>query len=239
MASLFHTLLSSFFSMLALLLCICLSVESAIIPSITTDKEALISFKEALLNGPQSLSWDQNSSPCSNWTGVVCRNDDQSPRVVGLDLSSLGLTVSLLYPLYFVDIYLIYVAYRDHKPSDCLSGIIASELGLLNNLKELDLSGNKFTGTVDPSIYNITSLVLFTVASNQLWGEIPKDMDQTLPNILYYRNCFNLMTGNIPASLHNITKIRSIRMSNNFLEGTVPPGLGNEPDLEMYNIGFN
>ncbi|XP_050369521.1 probable LRR receptor-like serine/threonine-protein kinase At3g47570 [Argentina anserina] len=324
-----HTILRLQLSMLALLLF--LSVGFAIIPSINTDKEALISFKEALINAPPSLIWDQNTSPCSNWTGVVCRKHDQNQRVVGLDLSGLGLTGSIsshignlsflrslqlqnnkltgAIPTQVVNLFrlrslnlssntiqgplpsnmshltaleildlagnniterlpeklfglsklrVLNLA-RNHffgslSPSisnlsstltylnlgtNSLSGIIPSEVGLLNSLKELDLSGNKFTGTVAPSIYNITSLVLFTVASNQLWGEIPKDIDQTLPNILYYRNCFNLMTGKIPASLHNITKIRSIRMSNNFLEGTVPPGLGNLPDLEMYNIGFN
>ncbi|KAM1527274.1 hypothetical protein PS1_016904 [Malus domestica] len=113
------------------------------------------------------------------------------------------------------------------------------ELGFLRKLKELDLAGNQLTGTVALSIYNISSLVRFTVASNQLWGEIPSNIGVTLPNLLYFRNCFNLFTGKIPASLHNITRIRELRLSNNFHDGSVPPGLGNLPFLEMYNIGFN
>ncbi|KAG5543546.1 hypothetical protein RHGRI_016323 [Rhododendron griersonianum] len=40
-------------------------------------------------------------------------------------------------------------------------------------------------------------------------------------------------------SLHNLTKIQVIRMADNLLHGTVPPGLGNLPELQMYNIGFN
>ncbi|KAM1022150.1 hypothetical protein TB2_043108 [Malus domestica] len=123
--------------------------------------------------------------------------------------------------------------------TNSFSGTIPSELGHLHKLKELDLAGNHLTRTIAPSIYNISSLVLFTVASNQLWGEIPSNIGDTLPNLLFFRNCFNKFTGKIPTSLHNISGIRSIRMSNNFHEGTVPPGLGNLPFLEMYNIGFN
>ncbi|PIA50534.1 hypothetical protein AQUCO_01200003v1 [Aquilegia coerulea] len=123
--------------------------------------------------------------------------------------------------------------------TNSLSGMIPSELGLLHKLQYLDLSLNQLTGTIAPSIYNLSSLVYFTVASNQLWGEIPTDIGYTLPNLLHFRNCLNKFTGKIPFSLHNISSIRSIRMSNNFLEGTVPLGLGNLPDLEMYNIGFN
>ncbi|CAB4266258.1 unnamed protein product [Prunus armeniaca] len=123
--------------------------------------------------------------------------------------------------------------------TNSLSGRIPSELGFLYKLKELDLAVNQLTGTVALSIYNISSLVLFTVASNQLWGEIPSNIGHTLPNLLYFRTCINQFTGKIPASLHNISGIRSIRLANNLFEGSVPPGLGNLQFLERYNIGFN
>ncbi len=117
--------------------------------------------------------------------------------------------------------------------------MIPSDLGRLQNLKQLDLSINNFSGTIPPSIYNISSLVSLAVASNQLWGEIPGDIGLKLPKLLIFNFCINKFTGKIPWSLHNLTNIQMIRMAHNLLEGTVPPGLGNLPFLEMYNIGFN
>ncbi|PQP93555.1 putative LRR receptor-like serine/threonine-protein kinase [Prunus yedoensis var. nudiflora] len=328
MVSQFHLLPQTFAIIFSLLVCIFVSVEPAIpTPSIATDKRALISFKSGVSLPPSF--WDQNSSPCTNWTGVACNK--LGNRVVALNLSGLGLTGSIsphignlsflrslqlqnnkltgnipsqilhlfrltslnlssntiqgplpsnltqLTALQTLDLasnnitgtlpenldslknlQVLNLARNNlHGPippsisnrsstlthlnlgTNSLSGTIPSELGFLYKLKELDLAGNQLTGTVALSIYNISSLVLFTVASNQLWGEIPSNIGHTLPNLLYFRNCFNLFTGKIPVSLHNISGIRSIRMSNNFLEGTVPPGLGNLPFLEMYNIGFN
>ncbi|TQD99240.1 hypothetical protein C1H46_015154 [Malus baccata] len=321
----FH-LLPQFAIFSVLLICLFVSIES-VIPSISTDKEALISFKSTTNLPP--YFWDQSSSPCTNWTGVVCNKHGK--RVVALDLSGLGLTgsisphignLSFLHSLQLQNNKLtgtiptqIFNLFRLRSlnvssntiqgslPSNItlmmalesldfssnnitgilpqnlsqlknlrvlnlarnnffgaippsisnlsstltslnlgtnsFSGTIPSELGHLHKLKELDLAGNHLTRTIAPSIYNISSLVLFTVASNQLWGEIPSNIGDTLPNLLFFRNCFNKFTGKIPTSLHNISGIRSIRMSNNFHEGTVPPGLGNLPFLEMYNIGFN
>ncbi|PQP96025.1 putative LRR receptor-like serine/threonine-protein kinase [Prunus yedoensis var. nudiflora] len=326
MVSPFHLLPQTFAITFYVLVCIFVSGEAAI-TSIATDKEALLSFKSGVSLPPSF--WDQNSSPCTNWTGVVCNK--LGNRVVALHLSGLGLTGSItphignlsflrslqlqnnkltgnipsqilhlfrltslnlssntiqgplpsnltqLTALQTLDLasnnitgtlpenldslknlQVLNLARNNlHGPippsisnlsstlthlnlgTNSLSGTIPSELGFLYKLKELDLAGNQLTGTVALSIYNISSLVLFTVASNQLWGEIPSNIGHTLPNLLYFRNCVNLFTGNIPLSLHNISSIRSIRMSANFLEGTVPPGLGNLPFLEMYNIGFN
>ncbi|PQP93553.1 putative LRR receptor-like serine/threonine-protein kinase [Prunus yedoensis var. nudiflora] len=190
---------------------------------------------------------------------VTCNQIGQTQRVVSLNLSGLELAgtinphVGKLTKLQVLDLArnnlhgpipssisnLSSTLIRLNLGTNRLSGTIPSELGFLYKLKELDLSNNQLTGTVALSIYNISSLVLFTVASNQLWGEIPSNIGHTLPNLLYFRNCFNLLTGNIPMSLHNVSGIRSIRMSNNFLKGTVPPGLSNLPFLETYNIGFN
>ncbi|CAN6682230.1 unnamed protein product [Malus baccata var. baccata] len=309
-----------------LLICFFVTIES-VIPSISTDKEALISFKSKANLPP--YFWDQSSSPCTNWTGVVCNKHGK--RVIALDLSGLGLTGSMsphignlsflhslqlhnnkltgtiptqifnLFRLRSLNVssntlrgslppnitQLMALEILDLSSNNItgilpqnlgqlknlqvlnlarnsffgpippsisnlsstltnlnlgtnrLSGTIPSELGHLHKLKELDLAVNQLTGTIASSIYNISSLVLFTVASNHLWGQIPSNIGDTLPNLLYFRNCINQFTGKIPPSLHNISGLRSIRMSNNFLEGTVPPGLGNLPFLEMYNIGFN
>ncbi|KAF8410146.1 hypothetical protein HHK36_002668 [Tetracentron sinense] len=123
--------------------------------------------------------------------------------------------------------------------TNTLSGAIPGDLGRLQNLTKLELSINNLTGTVPSSIYNISSLVFIALASNKLWGEIPRDVGDKLPNLIDFNFCINEFTGSIPGSLHNLTNIQSIRMASNFLDGSVPPGLGNLPDLRMYNIGFN
>ncbi|CAH1428819.1 unnamed protein product [Lactuca virosa] len=123
--------------------------------------------------------------------------------------------------------------------TNTLSGPIPSDLSRIPNLKNLDLTINNLTGTVPPSIYNMSSLESIALASNDLWGDIPYNVGETLPNLLVFNFCINRFTGTIPGSLHNLTNIRIIRMAHNRLHGTVPPGLGNLPELEMYNIGYN
>lgn len=120
-----------------------------------------------------------------------------------------------------------------------LGGEIPSDLARLPNLKELDLTINNLTGTVPDSVYNMSSLVYLALASNHLWGELPYNIGLTLPNLLGFNFCINKFTGTIPGSLHNLTRIRIIRMADNLLHGSIPPGLGNLPELEMYNIGKN
>ncbi|XP_076953674.1 uncharacterized protein LOC143627838 [Bidens hawaiensis] len=123
--------------------------------------------------------------------------------------------------------------------TNTLSGTIPGELSSLLNLKNLDLTINNLTGNVPPSIYNRSSLETLAVASNDLSGDIPYNVGDTLPNLLIFNFCINKFTGTIPGSLHNLTNIRVIRMAHNRLHGTVPPRLGNLPELEMYNIGYN
>ncbi|KAL4557389.1 hypothetical protein LXL04_035565 [Taraxacum kok-saghyz] len=123
--------------------------------------------------------------------------------------------------------------------TNTLSGPIPHDLSRLRNLKNLDLTINNLTGIVPPSIYNMSLLESLALASNDLSGDIPYNVGDTLPNLLVFNFCINRFTGTIPGSLHNLTNIRIIRMAHNQLHGTVPPGLGNLPELEMYNIGYN
>ncbi|KAM3303000.1 putative receptor-like protein kinase [Capsicum chacoense] len=123
--------------------------------------------------------------------------------------------------------------------TNILGGPIPSDLAKLRRLKHLDLTINNLTSLVPPPIYNMSSLVSLALASNTLWGDLPSDIGLTLPNLRLFNFCLNKFTGTIPGSLHNLTKIQVIRMAHNHLHGHVPPGLGNLPELLMYNIGFN
>ncbi|PIN03842.1 Serine/threonine protein kinase [Handroanthus impetiginosus] len=123
--------------------------------------------------------------------------------------------------------------------TNSFSGSIPSEINRLVNLNFLDLTINNLSGNVPPSVYNMSSLVYLTLASNNLWGELPGDVGIKLPNLLGFNFCINKFTGKIPWSLHNLTNIKIIRMAHNLLHGDIPPGLGNLPNLEMYNIGYN
>ncbi|CAK9182865.1 unnamed protein product [Ilex paraguariensis] len=250
LATLFAILVAIFFSKNVFL-----GAESA---TLSTDREALLSFKSRVsMEQPNVLStWEPNSSPC-NWTGVVCNELGQ--RVVELDLSDMGITGSIsphIGNLSFLRSLqlqhnrfkgtlsdqlgnLFRLRIMNTSSNSIEDGLIPSELSRLRNLKQLDLTINNLTGTIPPSIYNMSSLVNLAMASNDLWGDIPNDVGVTLPNLLILNLCINKFTGTIPGSLHNLTTVQVIRLADNLLHGTVPQGLGNLPDLQMYNIGFN
>lgn len=58
-------------------------------------------------------------------------------------------------------------------PSAKLSGSISPSLGNLTSLTKLVLSGNNFTGTIPGSLTKLTSLVLVDVKNNNLYGPVP------------------------------------------------------------------
>ncbi|KAH7848834.1 hypothetical protein Vadar_008743 [Vaccinium darrowii] len=231
--------------------------------SLTTDKEALISFKSGI--DPETLNplftWEKTLSPC-NWTGVCCNK--VGTRVVELDLVGLGLkgslsrqigNLSFLRSLQLQNNHLtgtfpdelgtlfrlrvLNVSFNDIQGTNRLDGMIPGDLSRLQKVKRLDLTTNNLTGRVPPSIYNMSSLVYLNLASNGLWGILPSNVGDTLPNLLSFNLCMNKFSGTIPGSLHNLTRIQVIRMGGNHLHGTVPPGLGNLPELQLYKIGYN
>ena len=79
-----------------------------------------------------------------------------------------------------------------------LTGSVISELGLLQSLQAIDLSGNKLYGTINNSMMEkLPHLEVFNVADNSLEGEIPMAL-----------------------LLHS--SIKDLYLSNNFFVGTLP-----------------
>ncbi|KAL6955003.1 hypothetical protein U1Q18_042681 [Sarracenia purpurea var. burkii] len=179
------------------------------------DKQALLDF---IRNIPHSrpLHWDENSSACSNWTGVTC--DREKLRVIAIRLPGFGFsgpipwnTLSRLSALEILSLR-----------SNGISGPIPSDFSKLGNLTSLylqfnnffgplpwdfsvwknlsitNLSNNDFNGSIPSSIGNLTRLTALNLANNSLSGEIP---DLNLPSLQVLDLSNNNLTGILPRSL--------------------------------------
>ncbi|KAH0990013.1 hypothetical protein GBA52_001496 [Prunus armeniaca] len=168
MVSQFHLLPQTFAITFYVLVCIFVSVEPAI-TSTVTDKEALISFKSGVSLPPSY--WDQNSSLCTNWTGVVCNK--LGNRVVALQLSGLGLAGSIsphIGNLSFLRSL--------HLQNNKLTGNIPSQFLHLFRLKSLNLSSNTIQGPLPSNMTQLIALQTLDLASNNITGTLPENLSR-------------------------------------------------------------
>ncbi|KAI6686921.1 hypothetical protein NL676_032834 [Syzygium grande] len=184
-------------------------------------KVALISLKNHIAYDPFGVmsSWN-DSLPFCNWTGVRCSRRHKE-RVTALNLMDHQLVGSIpasIGNLSFLQyLYLAGIGFPGSDPSG----------GKMSRLKFLKISGNNFSGTIPPSVYNLTSLLFLDVGNNRLRDEIRPDIGFALPNLegLYVgRNSF---TGKIPVSLPNATGLVELDFAVNSFSGTLPLNLGN------------
>ncbi|KHN48111.1 LRR receptor-like serine/threonine-protein kinase EFR [Glycine soja] len=208
-----------------------IGVSSATL-SITTDREALISFKSQLSNENLSplSSWNHNSSPC-NWTGVLC--DRLGQRVTGLDLSGFGLSGHLS----------PYVGNLSSLQSLQLQnnqfrGVIPDQIGNLLSLKVLNMSYNMLEGKLPSNITHLNELQVLDLSSNKIVSKIPEDIS-SLQKLQALKLGRNSLYGAIPASLGNISSLKNISFGTNFLTGWIPSELGRLHDLIELDLSLN
>uniref|UniRef100_A0A803QB71 non-specific serine/threonine protein kinase n=1 Tax=Cannabis sativa TaxID=3483 RepID=A0A803QB71_CANSA len=181
--------------------------------TISTDKEALISFKSTLnfdhaTNDNTLSTWTQtsSSSPC-NWTGVAC--DQLRQRVVGLDLSGLG-----------------------------LSGSISPHIGNLSFLDSLQLQNNRFTGPIPNEITKLFRLRLLNVSFNLINGVLPSNLNN-LKELKVIDFTYNDISGRLPEELSLLTKLEVLKLRQNHFHGGIPQSFGNLSSLTVLNLGTN
>jgi gliding motility-associated-like protein len=123
--------------------------------------------------------------------------------------------------------------------SGCVTHLILNDLGLsgtltdlkLDSLIELELIGNKFTGSI-PSFSNLKKLKALWLSSNQLSGSIPNFQLSELQTIDLANN--NL-SGSIPA--FNLSNLTELGLANNKLTGVIPTL--NTPKLAWIRLNNN
>ncbi|XP_038985173.1 receptor kinase-like protein Xa21 [Phoenix dactylifera] len=102
----------------------------------------------------------------------------------------------------------------------------------------LELDSLNLTGSISPSLANLTFLKRLHLAGNYLNGSIPPELGR-LPRLLHLNLSYNALEGGIPASLSNCSKLQNISLGNNKLSGWLPSSLAQCSDLRSISLEAN
>jgi Leucine-rich repeat (LRR) protein len=126
----------------------------------------------------------------------------------------------------------------------------------------LDLEAKRLSGTIPPSIGNLTYLTGINLRNNSFFGEIPQEVGrlQRLQHLNLTRNsfggklptnlsyctqlrvldvAFNHILGQIPDHLSSLSKLVTLRLSVNNLTGNIPAWIGNFSSLYILILSRN
>ncbi|KAH7847336.1 hypothetical protein Vadar_024878 [Vaccinium darrowii] len=120
-----------------------------------------------------------------------------------------------------------------------LVGRIPVELGLLKNLKLLELYYNQqLEGEIPEELGNLTELIDLDMSVNKLSGKIPESIFR-LPKLQVLQLYNNTLIGEIPQAIENSTTLTTLSLYDNFLTGEVPKGLGASSPLVILELSEN
>ena len=201
-------------------------------PGLVRDCETLLSIRDVLAASPP-LDWTDDR-PITEWEGVVI--DSTPPRVIGLNLGYRGLSGVL--PTELTALTALTQLRELDLSWNKLSGTIPPELGTLMGLSRLDLFANNLTGVIPKEIGNLTNLEFLRLNYMYLQGDIPSELVR-LTKLEILNLEVNLLTGPIPLELTQLSRLRYLGLGYSRLRGTIPPELGNLTNLTGLDLSRN
>ncbi|KAJ4756425.1 Leucine-rich receptor-like protein kinase family protein [Rhynchospora pubera] len=99
-----------------------------------------------------------------------------------------------------------------------INSTIPPELGVCTNLNYIHLASNQLSGPLPFTFVNLTKMRLFDINSNNLSGEIP---------------------GHLPDSLSQLPNLYYFSVFTNNLTGTIPPDFGRNGMLQHVDLSYN
>ncbi|KAF5176315.1 Receptor-like protein kinase, partial [Thalictrum thalictroides] len=143
---------------------LCLCNNDVKVPCLHIERQALLQFKEAIIDTSGRLSSWHGDYYCCGWEGVGC--DNKTGHVLKLQL---GNPMSLLDDSGYFERSTLSENLRvlDLSSSN-FSGKIPSQLGNLEKLRVLDLSSSNFGGKIPSQLGNLSNLIYLNLYDN--WG---------------------------------------------------------------------
>ncbi|XP_052725928.1 putative receptor-like protein kinase At3g47110 [Vigna angularis] len=108
----------------------------------------------------------------------------------------------------------------------------------LQRVTQLVLSRYKLEGSISPHIGNLSYMINFDLAVNNIHGKIPQELGRlSRLQQLSLRN--NLLVGEIPTNLTGCNDLRFLYLQRNNLTGKIPIEIGSLQKLEWWVISTN
>lgn len=117
-----------------------------------------------------------------------------------------------------------------------LEGTIPTELGLLSDLRYLDMGHNHLHGSLPESLFQITSLQTLSLSNNALTGTISPQLS-SLSRLKKLELDDNTFVGTLP-ELH-LRDLEVVNLARNKFQGTLPFSFSKSPFLRLFNIASN
>ncbi|CAI8611326.1 unnamed protein product [Vicia faba] len=104
------------------------------------------------------------------------------------------------------------------------SGVKCNNASNNRRIIELDLSGRSLTGTISPSLANLSLLQILDLSRNHLTGHIPRELGYLL-HLQEPSLSWNFLQRNIPLEFGSLHNMYYLDLGSNQLEGEIPPSL--------------
>ncbi|KAI3834531.1 hypothetical protein MKW92_015107 [Papaver armeniacum] len=102
----------------------------------------------------------------------------------------------------------------------------------------LGLPSQNLSGSLSPSIGNLTNLQIVLLQNNNISGPIPFEIGRLLKlQTLDLSN--NFFTASLPTSLSHLKSLQYLRLNNNSLSGAFPQSLTNMTRLAFLDLSYN
>ncbi|XP_031387238.1 probable LRR receptor-like serine/threonine-protein kinase At2g16250 isoform X2 [Punica granatum] len=201
----------------------------------STDRAALLDLRSSL--GLQARDWPIKGDPCTNWTGITCRDG----RVTGINISGFKRTrLGRRSPQFAVDALGNFTHLSSFNASGfLLPGSIPDWLGSrVSSLHSLDLRSCSISGAVPGSLGSLSGLKFLYLSDNSLTGRIDSNLGE-LRELSVLNLSGNLLTGLIPDEFSKLGNLTSLDLSSNLISGAIPPSLGSISGLQVLNLSDN
>ncbi|KAJ1432127.1 Serine-threonine/tyrosine-protein kinase, catalytic domain [Sesbania bispinosa] len=204
-----------------------------------SDIDALLELKKSIQNDPSGLvfsSWDSkslDSDGCpQNWYGILCTEGS----VISITLDNAGMVGEFN----FLAISGLTMLRNLSVVNNQFTGSII-HIGPMKSLEFLDLSCNKFNGSLLSNFVELHSLVYLNLSSNEFTGTLPIEFHK-LEQLKYLDLHTNNFSGDIVHILSKMGSVLHVDLSSNMFSGTLDLGLGDDSflsSIQYLNVSYN